>query len=333
MVEVVLISAMLYFYSIYFKKASLLTDVILISLYYLLVFLSSFYLDKIISIVTGSISAIAYTAFHILDKENLKSNSGMEEIIYNNYFIYSTGILLFLSGIAAAFMANQLKKGIMRSIELVEDENKLFNLFSRQISKEVATEILDKDGNMPSELRFVTVMFIDIRNFTVYAETQEPEEIVKFQNEYFGIVTEVVHKYEGIVNQFLGDGCMITFGAPVKVQNTSANAIKAALEIKITIDKEIASGQFHDFRIGIGIHCGNAVTGNIGTNVKSEYSITGGVVILAARIESENKTYGTQILISQEALDAASIKDVKAEFMGASHLKGWSHTVDLYKLA
>ena len=332
LVEVVLISVMLYIYSIYFKNASLLTDVILMSLYYLLVFLSSFYLDKIISIATGTISALAYTAFHILEKQNLKLDSGIEELIYNNYFIYSTGILLFLSGVAAAFMANQLKKGIMRSIELVEDENKLFNLFSRQISKEVATELLDKDGKMPSELRFVSVMFIDIRNFTVYAETQEPEEIVKFQNEYFGLVTEVVHKYEGIVNQFLGDGCMITFGAPVKVNNPSANAVKAALEINQIIDDKIKNEELHPFTIGIGIHCGNAVTGNIGTNVKSEYSITGGVVILAARIESENKTYGSKILISKEALETASIKELESVAMGASHLKGWSHPVELYKL-
>ena len=295
-------------------------------------FLSSFYLDKFISIITGSISAVAFTAFHILDKQNLKGDSGMDELIYNNYFIYSTGILLFLSGVAAAFMANQLKKGIMRSIELVEDENKLFNLFSRQISKEVATELLNKDGQMPSELRFVSVMFIDIRNFTVYAETQEPEDIVKFQNEYFGIVTEVVHKYEGIVNQFLGDGCMITFGAPLKVDNPSANAINTALEINQIIDDKINNKELHQFTIGIGIHCGNAVTGNIGTNVKSEYSITGGVVILAARIESENKTYGSKILISKDVLEASGVKELNAVAMGASHLKGWSHPVELYRL-
>lgn len=333
LVEVVLISAMMYTYSVYFKNASFLSDIILLSLYYLLVFLSSFYLDRIVSLATGILSAVAYTIFHLIDKQNVSDHSAIEGLLYNNYFIYSTGLLLFLSGIASSFMASQLKKGIMRSIELVEDENKLFNLFSRQISKEVATELLDKDGKMPSELRFVSVMFIDIRDFTVYAESQEPEAIVKFQNEYFGIVTEVVHKYEGIVNQFLGDGCMATFGAPVKVANPPANAVKAAIEIKKIIDKKIENKELHSFRIGIGIHCGNAVTGNIGTNVKSEYSITGGVVILAARIESENKIYHSQILISKDALEHAAISDLPATAMGASNLKGWSHPVELYMLA
>ena len=126
---------------------------------------------------------------------------------------------------------------------------------------------------------------------------------------------------------------MITFGAPVTVENPAANAVNAALEINQIIDDKIANQELHAFRIGIGIHCGQAVTGNIGTILKSEYSITGGVVILAARIESENKTFHSKILISKEALISSGIKDITAEAMGASLLKGWSHPVELYKLA
>ena len=332
-IELAIITAMLYVYTVYFKQNSLLSDVIMVSLYYLIVFLSAFYLDKYICVVTGIIAACGYTLLHIINKKTGASSDVVEEILYNKYFVYATGILLFLCGIAAAFMANQLQKGIQRTVELVEDENKLFNLFSRQISKEVAQELLDKDGKVPSELRFVSVMFIDIRNFTVYAESQEPEAIVEFQNTFFAIITGVVHKYEGIVNQFLGDGCMITFGAPVTVENPAANAVNAALEINQIIDDKIANQELHAFRIGIGIHCGQAVTGNIGTILKSEYSITGGVVILAARIESENKTFHSKILISKEALISSGIKDITAEAMGASLLKGWSHPVELYKLA
>lgn len=331
-IELAIITAMLYVYTVYFKQNSLLSDVIMVSLYYLIVFLSAFYLDKYICVVTGIIAAGGYTLLHVITKKTGSSDM-IEEILYNKYFVYATGILLFLCGIAAAFMANQLQKGIQRTVELVEDENKLFNLFSRQISKEVAQELLDKDGKVPSELRFVSVIFIDIRNFTVYAESQEPEAIVAFQNTFFAIITGVVHKYEGIVNQFLGDGCMITFGAPVTVENPAANAVNAALEINRIIDDKIANQELHSFRIGIGIHCGQAVTGNIGTILKSEYSITGGVVILAARIESENKIFHSKILISKEALTASGVKDLTPEPMGASLLKGWSHPVELYKLA
>lgn len=332
-IELATITIMLYIYTVYFKQNSLLSDIVMLSLYYLIVFLSAFYLDRYISIVTGIIAAAGYTLLHILNQKTNAAPDTVEEILYNKYFVYATGILLFLCGMAAAFMANQLQKGIQRTVELVEDENKLFNLFSRQISKEVAQELLDKDGKVPSELRFVSVMFIDIRNFTVYAETQEPEAIVDFQNSFFAIITGVVHKYEGIVNQFLGDGCMITFGAPVNVDNPAANAVNAALEINKIVDDKIASGELHSFTIGIGIHCGQAVTGNIGTILKSEYSITGGVVILAARIESENKTHGSKILISKEALEKGAVKEISTTAMGPSHLKGWSEPVELYKLA
>lgn len=331
-IELASITVMLYIYTVYFNHNSLLSDVVMVSLYYLIVFLSAFYLDKYISVVTGIIAAVGYTLLHIITQPD-SSTVIMGDVLYSKYFVYATGILLFICGIASAFMANQLQKAIQRTVELVEDENKLFNLFSRQISKEVAQELLDKDGKVPSELKFVSVMFIDIRNFTVYAETQEPEAIVQFQNAFFAVITDAVHRYSGIVNQFLGDGCMVTFGAPVTVDNPAANAVNAALEINKMIDAKIETQEIHDLTIGIGIHCGKAVTGNIGTILKSEYSITGGVVILAARIESENKTYNSKILISKDVLETAGLNDIEAISVGESHLKGWSHAVELYKLA
>ena len=333
LIELSTITIMLYFYTIYFNHLSLLSDVVLISLYYLIVFLSAFYLDRNLCIITGVLACIGYTFLHILQPSEKINTTLVEDFLYNRYFIYATGILLMLCGIAAAFMANQLKNGIKRSVDLVEDENKLFTLFSRQISREVATALLDKDGKIPSELKFVSVMFIDIRNFTVYAEAEEPEKIVKFQNSYFGIITEVVNNYQGIVNQFLGDGCMITFGAPVAVDNAPQHAIKAALEIKDALEKAIANNEMHSFRIGIGIHCGFAVTGNIGTPLKSEYSISGNVVILAARIEQLNKLLNSTILMSKEAYDHAKLPEVIGENMGASIVKGWSHPVEIVKLA
>ena len=332
-IELAIITGMLYVYTVYFNHNSVLSDVVLVSLYYLIVFLSAFYLDRYISFVTGIIAAVSYTFLHVINKRAISPTDNPEEILYNKYFNYSTGILLFLCGIAAGYMATQLYKTIQRTVDLVEDENKLFNLFSRQISKEVAQELLDKDGKMPTEQKFVAVMFIDIRDFTVYAEKQSPQTIVEFQNIFFGIITTIVHKYDGLVNQFLGDGCMVTFGAPVKVENPSANAINAAMEINRMIDSKIHSKEIPPFVIGIGIHCGQAVTGNIGTDLKSEYSISGAVVILASRIESENKSFHSKILISKEVLETAAIDRLKAIPVGATHLKGWSNPVELYKLA
>jgi adenylate cyclase len=126
---------------------------------------------------------------------------------------------------------------------------------------------------------------------------------------------------------------MITFGAPIEIDNPSQHAIKAAMEIKQKLEEDIKKGEMHQFEIGVGIHCGMAVTGNIGSNLKSEYSITGGVVILAARIEQFNKQLSSHILISKEAYDYAKMPEVEFEHAAEASLKGWSHPVELYKLA
>lgn len=230
-------------------------------------------------------------------------------------------------------MARQLKKGIRRTIELVEEENKIFNLFSKQISREVAREVLDKDGKLPSEVRFVSVIFIDIRNFTGFAESKSAEELVMFQNTFFSVIIEAANKFDGIVNQFLGDGAMISFGAPLNSGNAAAHAIRSAMEMSSKIDEAIKAGIIPEIKFGIGIHAGNAVCGNIGTTTKSEYSITGSVVILAARIEDYNKQLRSRILVSQEAYDHAGLKEYPFENMGQASLKGWSSPVVIYKLA
>jgi adenylate cyclase len=118
-------------------------------------------------------------------------------------------------------------------------------------------------------------MFMDIRNFTALVEHRTPEEIVALQNEVFGTAVEVINRHHGVINQFLGDGFMATFGAPLSAGNDCANALAAARELVARIR----------VRIGIGLHAGDAVTGNVGSAERKQYSVTGNVVILASRIE------------------------------------------------
>jgi len=175
-------------------------------------------------------------------------------------------------------------------------------------------------------------MFIDIRNFTKFVVDKSPVEIVKYQNAFFSIVVNAVTKHHGIVNQFLGDGCMVTFGAPAPLINPSQNAVDAAMEIQKELNKEISKGNIPLTRIGIGIHTGEAVTGNIGNKERQQYSITGNVVILASRIEQLNKEFNSQFLVSADV--AKSIDNsVRSELMGSVNIKGWSEPVPIYKLA
>jgi adenylate cyclase len=176
-------------------------------------------------------------------------------------------------------------------------------------------------------------MFLDIRNFTPYAERHEPEEVVSYLNTLFDFMIDIVDKHDGIVNQFLGDGFMATFGAPLTIGNTCQNAVNAACEIIETLRDKIRDGEIRETAIGIGIHKGDAITGNIGSSIRSQYSVTGNVVILASRIEQLTKEHGAPILISSEVYDFIDHKEVTAESIGSVSIKGRSAPIELYKIA
>jgi adenylate cyclase len=242
--------------------------------------------------------------------------------------------VLFMCGIGAAFVARQIRITIDRSLTAADEGNKIVNLFGQQISKEVVEEMLESEGALQSKLMKVCVMFVDIRNFTVFVADKTPAEIVAYQNAFFEIVINTVTKHHGIINQFLGDGCMITFGAPVALQNPAQNAVTAAIEIHEELKRKVQQGTIAPTSVGIGIHIGNAVTGNIGTDERQQYSITGSVVILAARIEQLNKDYNTQILISDEVMKEISVTHlIDSRFVGKVNLKGWHHPLGIYKIA
>src|SRR4030095_16314608 len=116
----------------------------------------------------------------------------------------------------------------------------------------------------------------------------------------FSIAINAVSKHDGIINQFLGDGFMSTFGAPVSSGNDCKNAVDSALEILDITQNACNNGLIPPTRLGIGIHYGEAITGNIGTELRKQYSIVGNVVIQASRIEQLNKTFKSQLLVSRE---------------------------------
>jgi adenylate cyclase len=237
-------------------------------------------------------------------------------------------------GVGAAFVAGQIRRTIDRSLTAAEEGNKIINLFGQQISKEVVEEMLKSEGALQSKLMKVCVMFIDIRNFTNHVADKTPAEIVAYQNAFFEIVIKSVTRHHGIINQFLGDGCMVTFGAPVALKNAARSAVTSAMEIHKELKEQINREIIAPTSIGIGIHIGDAVTGNIGTHERQQYSITGSVVILAARIEQLNKDFNTQILISEDVVrQTAHMLPSDSTFLGRIDLKGWHHPLGIYKIA
>jgi adenylate cyclase len=303
-------------------------------LYFIFIILSTLRLNYKISLFMGVVAAIEFfIVSHVLI--SYAEGTARVSMINSEYFAaIGKSMLLVLSGIGASFVARQIKSGVDRSLAAAEQSNKIANLFGQQVSKEVVEEMMEKGGNVQTKLMRVCIMFIDIRNFTNYVANKTPAEIVDYQNAFFRIVVAAVMKHKGIINQFLGDGCMVTFGAPVPLENPSEYALKAALEIRYQLFREIDMGAIPFTNIGIGIHEGDAVTGNIGPVERQQYSITGSVVILAARIEQLNKEYNSQILISENVMRKIEpIISSTTEFLGKINLKGWNNSIGIYKVA
>jgi class 3 adenylate cyclase len=177
------------------------------------------------------------------------------------------------------------------------------SLLHQQVSGAVANELLSSTGDHPIARKFVCIMFLDIRDFTVFAEERNPEEIIEYQNNVFGFMIETINKHHGIVNQILGDGFMATFGAPISATNDCQDAFLAAREIIDTVKAKSLAGEIPPTKVGIGLHAGYVVTGNVGTADRKQYSITGNPVIIASRLEQLNKTYGSSIVISKDVYD------------------------------
>ena len=214
--------------------------------------------------------------------------------------------------------------------QLIKAEKKIKTLLDQQLSTEVAQELISETDETKIQRKLVCVMFLDIRGFTNFAENRKPEEIIEYQNNVFGFMINTVYKHNGIINQFLGDGFMATFGVPESKGNDSENAFLAATEIIHQVNDKSLSGEIPETRIGIGLHTGKVVVGNVGTSLRKQYSITGNAVIIAARLEQLNKEYSSQLLLSEEVLQNASMDKKSLNSLGLVELKGRKKPVHIF---
>ena len=300
--------------------------------YFIFIVLSTFRLNFRLSVFTGTLAALEYIfiAFYYSNYSTLPVDITHPELSGMQYL--GQGLILVITGIAAGFVSDLIKKKMIVSWNNIREKNEVIDLFGQQISPQIAENILNKRDELSGARKKVCIMFFDIRQFTPFVEQHEPEEVVNYLNTLFGFMIDIVQSHHGVINQFLGDGFMATFGAPVSLENSSRHAVDAAREIIGKIEDEYKKGNIPKTRLGIGLHYDEAVTGNIGSSVRKQYSITGKVVIMASRIEQLNKKYNTNLLISKEVCDELE-KDTQNHFVWLENakIKGSEKLVSLYK--
>ena len=299
--------------------------------YFILIILSTLNLDFKLSFFTGLVAAASYVGISI-NYSYYNIPASYDEFGLSTIQYLGIGIMIITSGISAGFVAKLIKSKIFLSFNTIEEKNEVIDLFGQQISQKIAKEILLHPHELTGTRKNVTIMFLDIRNFTPFVENKDPEEVVAYLNSLFGFMIDIVQSHGGLINQFLGDGFMSTFGAPISARDSSTKAVLAAQQIVEKLSMEIKNGAVPMTNIGIGIHYGEAITGNIGSSARKQYSITGNVVILASRIEQLNRKFKSQLLISEEVhvqLDPDN-KD-KYLTLGPVEVKGRKEPISIYQ--
>ena len=223
--------------------------------------------------------------------------------------------------------------------ELTLQETRLRTAFSKFVPEEVINDFLSSDEktelNNNNEKRNVVILMCDIRSFTSISEINKAEDVVNFLNSYFTHMVNIVKKYGGTVDKFIGDAIMVLFGAPISYNDNAQRAVQAAIEMYSQLE-EIPCGNLKfpegiKLDIGIGIHYGEVIVGQIGSADKTNYTVIGDTVNLASRLEGLTKLYGAKVVISEAVRNELDEK-MNVHLLDSVKVKGKKEAVFIYRV-
>jgi class 3 adenylate cyclase len=218
----------------------------------------------------------------------------------------------------------------------VEEQDQTLKLFIKYVPEQVVKKTLEKsqESIFEGELRDVAVLFCDIRGFTPLSEVLSPKDVVSFLNDYYQIMTEVVKQHHGLIIQFVGDEIFAAFGALEYNLDNEANAVFCALKMMDTLpllNKKYTEKFKTEIEIGIGINYGEVVAGNLGSEDRIRYSVTGDTVNTGKRIETITKDHPNSILICDSIYQ--KLKEViRVNTWEPLHVKGKKEKIQVYEV-
>ncbi len=240
-------------------------------------------------------------------------------------------LVIFVCGMLAGAVGVQLRRQFEASILAATARDRVTNLFGQHVSPQVVERLMVEGASTASDIRRVAVMFVDFRSFTAGARSRSPQEVVDRLDGAFAVLVEILDRHGGIVNKFLGDGFLALFGAPFEAADAAHRAVAAAREMLVAMDG-INEATSWPLRIGIGIHFGEVVAGNIGSPRRKEYTVIGDTVNFAARLESLNKEFNSQLLISAVVREALGNDANDAVSLGQVAVKGYDRPMPVWQL-
>jgi adenylate cyclase len=219
-----------------------------------------------------------------------------------------------------------LGAGFNRMVEGLRERERIREAFGTYVDREVAEHILREGTALEGEEVEVTMLFLDIRGFTTFAERLSAPEVVTTLNRLFERIVPIIHAHRGHVDKYVGDGLLAVFGAPRRQEDHADQALAAGLEIAVAVRDEFAN----ELSVGVGLNSGTVVAGNVGGGGRLEFSVIGDAVNVAARVESATRQTGDWVLIAGRTKQL--LKDTQIAFVERPGLilKGKSKPVTIY---
>src|SRR6201996_5731352 len=295
--------------------------------YFIFIILSTLRLDFWLSAFTGLVAAVQLFALAMYFKPAGGSADPEPEIYYH----FSRSLVLFACGLLAGGVGSQLRRGFAASIRAATARDRITNLFGQHVSPEVVERLLLEGTTAESDVRQVAVMFVDFRSFTAGARSRSPQDVVDRLDGAFAVLVEILDRHGGIVNKFLGDGFLALFGAPFEAEDPAHRAVAAGREMLAAM-ADINEDSSWPLRIGIGIHFGEVVAGNIGSPRRKEYTVIGDTVNFASRLEALNKDFNSQLLISSAVRDVLGKDGHDAVALGEVPVRGYERPMEIWQL-
>lgn len=256
--------------------------------------------------VTWLASYLALTVFSgIIDSATHRFSMGAPPGITTVFFVLNISITsAIVFGLTVYFLAKREEA----RVKVAEMTSVLKKMFGRYLSTEVMNSLIENPSalELGGERRTVTIMMSDLRGFTAISERLEPERVVQMLNAYFEVMVELVLKYNGTINEIIGDALLIIFGAPQEMPDRARRAIACAIEMQNAMAEVNAQNRrqgLPQLQMGIGLNEADVIVGNIGSSRRSKYTVVGSGVNMTSRIESY--TVGGEILISESVHRAA----------------------------
>jgi adenylate cyclase len=219
----------------------------------------------------------------------------------------------------------------------LEERDRVRSLLGKVVSPDIANELLrSREVELGGELRELTVLFSDLRDFTALSEGRPPQAVVQQLNLYFTRMSEVIERAGGVIDKYVGDAIMALFGAPVKQPDHAGKALRVAVEMSAALDELNARFRQMDLPeldMGVGLHTAVVVAGNMGSPHRLNYTVMGDGVNLAARLEqlTKDKAYSTRVIASEATVRHGGER-FRTRSLGAVRVKGKAEAVSIYAI-